>query len=64
MSVLMELDLRRPFADRARQRHALLQSPFPADRHAQTLDLARNPIFMGDGLVERLGNPPFRPRPI
>ena len=64
MSVLMAVDFRRPLADRAGQRHALAQAPVSTDRHAQTLDLARNAILMRDGLVERLRNSPFRSRPI
>ena len=58
------IDLGRPSADRPRQRHALLEPPFLADRHAQPRHLTRDAILMGDGLVERLGDPPFGARPI
>ena len=58
------LDFRRPLADRIRQRHALPQATILTDRDAQTLDLAGNTIFMGDGLIEGFGNSVFRPRPI
>ena len=58
------IDLRRPAADRAGQRHALLEPAFLADRHAQPRDLVRDAILMGDRLIESLGNPAVRAGPI
>ena len=42
------IDLRRPPADRPRHRHALLEPPFLADRHAQPRHFLRDAILMRD----------------
>ena len=57
-------DIRRPLADRPGQRQALAQASVSADRHAQTLDLARNAILMRHGLVESLRNSPVDSGPV